>query len=98
MIIALCIAFFIKFFLFDIIEVEGNSMYPTLENKDRLIVNIIDYTFNDPKVGDIVIFSYPADESLDFIKRIVAKEGDIVEIKNNSLYVNQEKIVEPYIE
>lgn len=97
-IIALLIALSIKCFLFDIIEVEGNSMNPTLEDKDRLIVNKINYYFNQPEVGDIVIFEYPADRNFDFIKRIVAKEGDIVEIKNSTLYVNENKIIEPYIE
>jgi signal peptidase I len=92
---AVVIAYIIKFFLFDIIEVDGNSMYPTLHDKDRLIVSKINY--KEPNIGDIIIFKYPADENLDFIKRIVAKEGDKVEIKNNYLYINNKKIEEPYI-
>ncbi|RBP41144.1 signal peptidase I [Garciella nitratireducens] len=96
-IIAVIIASIIKFFFFEIIQVDGNSMYPTLHHKDRLIVNKISYIFHEPEVGDIVTFAYPSDTSVDFIKRIVAKEGDTVEIKNNYLYINGEKKEEPYI-
>lgn len=96
-VIAIVIAFVIKFFFFEIIEVDGNSMYPTLHNKDRLVVNKISYILHEPEVGDIVTFAYPSDTSVDFIKRIVAKEGDIVEIKDNHLYINGEKKTEPYI-
>src|SRR5690554_4250938 len=94
-IIAIVIACFIKYFLFDIIEVDGNSMYPTLNDEDRLIVCKINH--KDFDIGDIIIFKYPADDKLDFIKRIVAKDGDKVEIKNGSLYINNNKIDEPYI-
>lgn len=94
-IVAVVIAYFIKYFLFDIIEVDGNSMYPTLNDKDRLIVSKINHKEFD--IGDIIIFKYPADDNLDFIKRIVAKEGDKVEIKNGFLYINNNKIEEQYI-
>ena len=50
--IALVIAFAIKAFLFDVVRVDGSSMFPTLENNDRLIVTKLGY---EPKQGDIII-------------------------------------------
>lgn len=95
--IAVVLVFIIKFFFFEIIQVDGNSMYPTLHNKDRLVVNKISYILYEPEVGDIVTFAYPSDTSVDFIKRIIAKEGDMVEIKDNHLYINGNKKTETYI-
>lgn len=95
--LAIVIAYVIKFFFFELIEVDGNSMYPTLHHGDRLIVNKISYIIDEPEVGDIMIFEYPSDPSMDFIKRIVAKEGDIIEIKDNYLYINGERMIEPYL-
>ncbi|MCR1898129.1 signal peptidase I [Irregularibacter muris] len=96
-IIAGIIAMIIKSFLFEPFEVRGSSMYPTLANKDRLVINKIEYLIHEPDYGDIIVFKYPADLSLSFIKRIVAKDGDTVEIKNNVVYINDKEVVEPYI-
>ena len=53
--IALVIAFVIKGFIFDIVRVDGPSMYPTLVNNDRLIITKLGYK---PKQGDIIILDY----------------------------------------
>lgn len=96
-IIAVIIAIVIKAYFFEMIQVEGNSMLPTLHHGERLIVNKIGYRLGKPERGDIIIFKYPADPSLIFIKRVIAVEGDTVEIRNHKVYVNGNQLSEPYI-
>ena len=69
-IVAVALAFCIRTFIFEPYKVEGTSMYPTLFNQERLIVNKIIYFLEDPKRNEIVVFRYPKDESRDFIKRV----------------------------
>jgi len=95
--IAVVIAIVIKAFFIETIQVDGSSMVPTLLDGERLIVNKIGYTIGQPDRGDIVIFKYPADPSLTFIKRIIGIEGDTVEIKDHKVFVNGQELDEPYI-
>jgi len=94
---AFVIAMLIKTFLFEIVSVDGNSMYPTLHNGEKLIANRLVYRFEKPQRGDIIIFRYPSDPKWNFIKRVIAVEGDSVEIKNGKVLVNNREINEPYI-
>ena len=94
-IIAIILAFIIKMFLFDFVIVQGSSMIPTLENGDKLIINKIDYTIGEPNYEDIVILSYSKD--VEYVKRVIAKGGDTVEIKDQVVYVNDQVLSEDYI-
>jgi signal peptidase I len=51
----------------------------------------------DPKRGDIIVFKYPNDESRDFIKRIIGKGGDTVQVRDNQVWLNGNLIEEPYV-
>lgn len=94
-IIAVIIALFIRAFIVEIFVVEGRSMLPTLEHHERLIVNKMVYRFKEPSYGDIVVFSYSPDR--DFIKRIIAKGGDTIKVKNQVVYRNGEPLEEEYV-
>lgn len=65
------------------------SMQPTLVEKDNLLVEKLGIKFNWLKRGDIIVFKAPEMDHL-LVKRLVAVEGDMVEIKNGKLYVNGE--------
>jgi signal peptidase I len=67
-------------FGFQVARVEGHSMAPTLEDHDRLIVNKLAYRVGDPQVGDIVMLYYPRDPDKAFVKRVMAAEGDRVQV------------------
>ena len=95
-IVAVALAFCIRTFIFEPYKVEGTSMYPTLFNQERLIVNKIIYFLEDPKRNEIVVFRYPKDESRDFIKRVIAVGGDTVEMRDGAVLINGKKIDEPY--
>jgi len=94
-IIAIILAFIIKMFLFDFVMVQGSSMIPTLENGDGLIINKIGYNIGEPDYEDIVILSFSKD--VEYIKRVIAKGGDTIEIKDQVVYVNDKVLSEDYI-
>lgn len=74
------------YILMGISTVQGNSMYPTLHNGERVIYNRRN---SDYKVGDVIVLKRPNGE--EFVKRIVAVAGDTVNIQNGKLYVNGEE-------
>ena len=100
-IIAIIIAMFIRTFIVQAFKIPSGSMLETLQIGDQILVNKfifgIKIPFTDgktlipvknPEKGDIVVFKYPEDPSKDFIKRVIATEGDTLEIINKKLYVN----------
>jgi signal peptidase I len=84
-------------FGFQVARVDGLSMSPTLEDHDRLIVNKLVYAFGDPRPGDIVMLYYPVDPDKMFVKRVIAKEGDTVEIVDGRVYVNDLPLHDDYV-
>ncbi|MGI6424481.1 MAG: signal peptidase I [Tepidanaerobacteraceae bacterium] len=94
---ALILALFIRGFIFEPMIVPTGSMIPTIENNDRLLVNKFIYRFQSPDYNDIVVFKFPDDPKQNFVKRLIGKGGDIIEIKGNTLYRNDEVISEPYL-
>ncbi|QBP41479.1 signal peptidase I [Paenisporosarcina antarctica] len=96
LLIAFGLAFFIRYFLFTPIVVDGESMMPTLENGNRMIVNKIGYEVGEPDRYDIVVFHAP--EQKDYIKRIIGLPGDHVAYENDQLYINGKPQPEPYLE
>lgn len=97
---AFVLAFIITQFIRPTI-VEGQSMYPTLDNKDYLIINRISYKFKEPSRGDIIVFSTDLKqvngENKDLVKRIIGVGGDHLKIEDSKVYVNDKLIDEPYI-
>ncbi|MBU3110754.1 signal peptidase I [Clostridium lacusfryxellense] len=93
--ISLIIAVFIINFMFQIVIVNGESMLPTLQNNDKLVLEKISKRITATKRNDIVVIKYPADISQRLIKRVIAVAGDTVKINNNTLYIN-DKIVNEY--
>lgn len=98
----------IRFFVIHPFRIPSGSMQDTLLIGDFLIANKFIYglkvpwtnswlfRFVNPKREDIIVFRYPF-ERKDFIKRCIAVEGDVVEIKDKKVYVNGKQLVEPYI-
>lgn len=127
--IAIVIAVLIKGFLFDVVRVDGQSMYPTLHDNDRLIVTKLGY---EPEQGDIIIldsnyrnreqyydslaqsmgktelswldkikvnFSLPSDcKRIYYVKRIIATEGQTVDIRDGKVFVDGVELDEPYFD
>ena len=105
-----CMAIILTTFVIQAFKIPSGSMLETLQIGDHLLVNKFLYGLKnpfsdsylikgiDPKVGDVIVFRYPKDTSVDYIKRIVGVPGDILEMKDKILYRNGEKVVEPYVQ
>lgn len=79
-------------------NIPTDSMKPTLNPGDKIIVNHFFYKyFGKPKRFDVLVFKFPEDESILYVKRVIGLPNDKVEIKNGQLYINDKKIEEPYI-
>jgi signal peptidase I len=77
--------------------VVGSSMEPSLHSGQRLLIVKASYIFHQPEWGDIVVFRSPNNREDDYIKRIIALPGDMVEIKMDVVYVNGSPLDESYI-
>ncbi len=75
-------------FGFQVARVEGQSMAPTLEDQDRLIVNKLAYRMHAPQVGDIVMLYYPLDPEKSFVKRVVGEPNDTLKSMDGIVYRN----------
>jgi signal peptidase I len=84
-------------FLFQVARVEGQSMAPTLEDQDRLIVNKLVYRIGEPRRGDIVMLYYPLNPDKSFVKRVIAEEGDTVRIVDGHVFVNEAPLDDSYV-
>jgi signal peptidase I len=84
-------------FGFQVARVQGESMRPTLNDNDRLIVNKLVYVWHDPQYGDVVMHYWPEDPSKTFVKRIVAVAGDTIQSDAGRLYRNGALIDDSHI-
>lgn len=95
--IALVIAMFVRAFVVESFVVEGPSMEPTLYDHERLLVFKPLYRVSEPHRGDVIVFRYPADPRRDFVKRVLARGGETIEIRSGQVYVDGELVDEPYL-
>lgn len=97
---AFALAFVITIFVAPTI-VRGQSMYPTLDNNNYLIINKTSYWFSEPQHGDIIVFkSHISDDGKkykDLVKRVIGVPGDRVNIVDGEVYINGELQEESYI-
>jgi signal peptidase I len=86
----------IRPYILEAFYVPTESMVPTLEVNDRVLVNKLLYRFSEPKRGDIIVFEAPDGEA-DLIKRVEGVAGDSIAVEHGSLVVNGERQEEPYL-
>ncbi len=107
-IIAILLALFIRTFVIQAFKIPSGSMLPTLMIGDHLLVNKFIYglrvpfsgktlvPIKDPKSGDIIVFRFPKDRSIDYIKRVVGVPGDRIQVKDKKLYRNDKRVDDPH--
>lgn len=95
--IAIILAVVIRLFLIEPFGVISGSMEPTLSVNDRMLVSKVSYYIQEPKRGDIVLFKYPLDRKRNFVKRLIATEGETVAVRNSRLYINGQQVPEDYL-
>jgi signal peptidase I len=100
LIIALIMVLLLHFFVFNLSTVKGQSMEPTLYEKEWLFINKYTYTFGgSPERSDVVILKDPSEGTAKkeyLVKRVVGIPGDTIEIRQGQLYRNGELVIEPY--
>ncbi|RUS46392.1 signal peptidase I [Cohnella sp. AR92] len=96
LVIAGILVFVIRWLLVTPFIVDGESMEPNFQDRERIIVNKILYKIRDPKPGEVIVFHVP-DEQRDFIKRVIAVPGDTVQVVGDKVLVNGKEIDEPYL-
>ncbi len=84
-------------FLYQPVRVEGTSMLPRLEDRDRLFINKFVYRIEAIHRGDVVVFHYPRDPEKSYIKRVIALPGDRLRIDHGAVILNGQRQVEPYV-
>jgi signal peptidase I len=98
---ALLIAFLIKTFLFQAFYIPSESMTPTLQVGDRVLVNKLSYRLHDVNRGDIVVFEAPDDPNTggvkDLVKRVVGLPGETVELRDGQVFIDGNLLEEPYL-
>jgi signal peptidase I len=99
-IIALVLALFIRTFIVQAFKIPSGSMLPTLKIGDHLLVNKFIYgvklpfsgtvviPVKNPQTNDIIVFKFPQNPKLDYIKRVIGVPGDTIESRNKTLYIN----------
>lgn len=99
-VIAVLLALFIRTFIVQAFKIPSGSMLPTLQIGDHILVSKFIYgikmpftgtaliPISNPKPNDIVVFQYPKDPELDYIKRVIAVAGDTVEIRDKKIFIN----------
>lgn len=102
--IALGLAIMIRLVIAEPRYIPSDSMLPTLQIGDRVVVEKVSYRFHHPKRGDIIVFDPPAllqefgytiDQA--FIKRVIGEPGQTIQIQNGKVYLDNEPLQEPYI-
>lgn len=107
--VALLVVLPVKAFVVQAFKIPSASMEDTLQIGDYLLVNKFEYGFSlfnktprylairKPKHGDILVFAYPNDTRVDYIKRCIGVPGDVIEVRAKDLYVNGVKQEESYV-
>ncbi|MGC1306918.1 MAG: signal peptidase I [Phormidesmis sp.] len=105
--LSIVLALGIRQFVAEARFIPSESMVPTLQIDDRLVIEKISYRFNPPKRGDIIVFQAPAKalaavdkpNSHDaYIKRVIGLPGDTVEVKDNKVFIDGTALEENYIQ
>jgi signal peptidase I len=106
--VAILLALFIRTFVVQAFKIPSGSMLPTLLIGDHLLVNKFIYgirvpftgqiliPIKSPSRGDVVVFRFPKDRTIDYIKRVIGTPGDTIEIKNKKIFINGEPFKDPH--
>lgn len=100
---AVLVALLIKTFVVQAFRIPSESMVPTLEVGDRVLVNKLSYDAHGLNRGDVVVFERPPglpsgpDDPKDLIKRVIGLPGDTVVARDGSIYIDDQRLDEPYL-
>jgi signal peptidase I len=98
---AVLVALLIRAFVLQAFYIPSESMEPTLHEDDRIMVNKLSYRLHDVNRGDLVVFRRPpnmaSSEINDLIKRVIALPNETIELRGSDIYIDDQKLTEPYL-
>lgn len=86
-IVVFIVAFSLRYFAIQPFVVDGESMMPNFVNNEYILAEKVSYLFGEPKRGDVVVFRYPGNPNISYIKRIIGLPGETIAIENNSIKI-----------
>ncbi len=102
--IALVLAFLIRIFIAEPRYIPSDSMFPTLTQGDRLVIEKVSYYFHTPQKGDIIVFQPPIqlqmlgyEKNQAFIKRVIGTSGQTLKVREGKVYIDDQPLSEDYI-
>jgi signal peptidase I len=107
--VAVAVALLLRAFVVEAFQIPSGSMIPTLEVGDHIFVSKFAYglsipftntkilEFRQPERGDVIVFKYPLDPGTDYIKRVVGLPGDVVEVRQETVYINGRAVPREHI-
>ncbi|MBQ1501780.1 MAG: signal peptidase I [Firmicutes bacterium] len=98
LLVALLLAFFLRAYVFDITQVQGLSMYDTLNDGDMLVTSRISYILGEPQRGDIVVLNAPDSPGEDYVKRVIAMPNEQLDIEGGLVYIDGKLLPENYLD
>jgi signal peptidase I len=96
-VVAVLVALAVQAWLIKPYRIPSESMLDTLRPGDRVLVNRLVYHLREPERGEVVVFRYPKDPDVVFIKRLIGVPGDVVEVREGHVFVNGRRVKEPYV-
>ena len=96
-VVAVVLALAIQAYVMKPYAIPSGSMLGTLRPGDRVLVNRVVYRLRQPRRGDVIVFKYPRNQSVVFIKRVVGVPGDVLAVHAGRLYVDGRRLNEPYV-
>lgn len=94
--IAVGVTLLLRFFVVEAFRVPTGSMEKTIMPGDFVLTEKVSLRFREPEVGEVVVFDNPANDGTVLVKRVIAKAGQTVDMKNGLVYVDGEYLREPY--
>jgi signal peptidase I len=94
---AIAIFLFVYLLIMQPHKIKGTSMEPNFPDREFLLTDKLTYRFRQPERGEVVVFDAPGASGEEFIKRIIGLPGEKVSLKNNQIYVNDQRLLESYI-
>ncbi|MCX8060198.1 MAG: signal peptidase I [Aquificaceae bacterium] len=98
LVVVVLVVLLIRTFLVQAYNIPSGSMKPTLLVGDFILVNKLVYRLSEPQRGDLVVFKWPLNPNLDFIKRIIGMPGDIIEISDHKVFINGQELPLRFVE
>lgn len=94
---AIALAFVLQAYVVKPFQIPSESMQPTIDPGDRILVNRLAYRYGDILRGDIIVFKAPQEPGVDFVKRVIAVAGDTIEVKQGVVILNGLPQTETYL-